>query len=294
MDSCKSLIQHNRPKLSDSSVRTYCNILKNLYKAVFGDEFDHKKFWEHPETVMAHLKTVTFSVRKTVLSALVVLTEGHKCQEKYRTVMVEDAQKYNTEQKANKMTDIQKDNWMSWSEVEQHLADLKKKYYYIITKPNPTQQELFDLQKYIILSCYVSIPPRRLQDYTLMKVRNFNKEEGEDNYYEKGTLTFRVYKTARFSGVQKEKVPKALEILISKWIKIHPGNHLFSDMYGQPLRGSALTKILNGIFAPHKISVNMLRHIFITEKSAPLMRQLDETARLMGHSSNQAELYVKH
>jgi hypothetical protein len=41
------------------------------------------------------------------------------------------------------------------------------------------------------------------------------------------------------------------------------------------------------------ISVNMLRHIYISEKSAPLIDKLKETAEAMAHSTGMQGLYVK-
>jgi hypothetical protein len=207
--------------------------------------------------------------------------------------MLEDAQKYNAVQKTNVMTDVQKENWMTWSQIEEHMESLKKKYYYIFKEKNPKPEELLDLQKYVILCCYVMIPPRRLQDFCLMKVRNITKDK--DNFYEKGAFHFRQYKTAKFLGLQIEKIPKTLEALLRKWIAFtsDKGDYLFFDYYGKPFTSSGMTKVLNSIFGK-KISVNQLRHIYITEKSAPLMEQLEKTASEMGHSVNQAKLYVKH
>jgi hypothetical protein len=88
-------------------------------------------------------------------------------------------------------------------------------------------------------------------------------------------------------------VPKPLEALLKKWIALTKNENLFFDYYSKPLTSSGLSKIFNSIFGKN-ISVNMLRHIYITEKSGPLMKELAETAKAMGHSAGQAELYVKN
>jgi hypothetical protein len=124
-----------------------------------------------------------------------------------------------------------------------------------------------------------------------MKVRDIKKDK--DNYYEKGTFHFRQYKTAKFLGLQIEKVPLTLSALLRKWISFSDkSDYLFFDYYGKAFTSSGLTKVLNSIFGKN-ISVNMLRHIYISEKSAPLMKELEKTAEEMGHSSAQAKLYVK-
>jgi hypothetical protein len=75
---------------------------------------------------------------------------------------------------------------------------------------------------------------------------------------------------------------------------MHHHDNMFFDYYGRELTSSALAKILNGIFAPKKISVNMLRHIYITEKEAPLIAKLEAVATDMAHSTGMQKLYVKH
>lgn len=293
MESCIKQIKENRPKLSDSSLKTYCNILRNLHKEVFGDkaEFDHHHFTKDQEEVMEHLGKVKFNIRKTILSALVALTEG-VVQHNYRELMIKDAHQYNAIQRENLMTDTQKENWVSWKDIESHLEKLRNQYAYVFKEDKPSREEMLNLQKYVILCCYVLIPPRRAMDFTCMKVKNFDK--AKDNFYEGGKFHFRKYKTAKFTGLQIEKVPQNLAMLLKKWIQFHGEDLLFSDYYGRELTSSGMTKILNSIFAPKKISVNQLRHIYITEKSAPLMEELEKTASAMGHSTAQAKLYVKH
>ena len=212
--------------------------------------------------------------------------------EKYRDLMLKDATQYNLEQKQNKMTDVQRENWIPWKDILGYVDKLKAKYYYIFKEEKPSREDILNLQKYVMLCVYTIIPPRRLQDYTLMKVKNYSKDK--DNYYEKGTFYFRTYKTAKFLGMQKEKVPKNLESLLTKWIKWRGSDHLFTDYYGKEFQSAGMTKALNSIFHPKRISVNQLRHIYITEKCGPMLKQLEEVASSMGHSEGQQKLYVKN
>ncbi len=290
MEDCIKHIKSCRPNLSESSIKTYCNVLRNLYRDIWTEDFDYTKFIKEQPKVLKQLENVKFNVRKTILSALVVISEK-KIQQTYRDMMVADAHQYNALQKTNKMTDAQRENWMSWEQIEEYLAKLKSKFYYIFKEAKPTKEEILNLQKYVILACYVLMPPRRCQDYAEMKTKAF--DVNKDNFYSKGHFFFNKYKTAKFSGKQIEKLPKAFEMLLSKWVKFHDNEYLFTDYYDKPLTSSGMTKILNSIFKPRNISVNQLRHIYITEKSAPLMKQLEDTAKAMGHSTEQAKLYVK-
>ena len=63
-------------------------------------------------------------------------------------------------------------------------------------------------------------------------------------------------------------------------------------MDGKPFDGGGWTKVLNSIFKKN-ISVNQLRHIYITEKCNPMIVKLQETANDMAHSTNMQQQYVK-
>lgn len=292
MEVCVKHIKAVRPNLAESSVKTYRNVLKNLFSDIWPNEdFDYTKFITEQKHVLKNLEPIKFNVRKTVLSALVVISDK-TVQQTYREWMIKDAHQYNALQKTNKMTPIQKENWISWDQILEYVEKLKSKYLYIFKEVKRTSEERLNLQKYIILSCYTQIPPRRALDFCVMKFKNFSMKD--DNFYSKGHFFFNKYKTAKFSGKQTEKCPKALELLINKWIKLQDDtDYLFNDFYNKPLTSSGMTKLLNGIFKPRNISVNQLRHIYITEKSAPLMEELQRTAEAMGHSTEQAKLYVK-
>jgi hypothetical protein len=291
MEALTKVIKHHRPNLSDSSIKTYTNIVRCMFKDLWPDkDFDHDLYITQQEKVMKHLETIKYNVRKTILSALVSFTEG-KVQQNYREQMMNDANHYNALQRENKMTEEQKANWITWKEIEEHLESLKKKYLYIFKEAKPSKDDILNLQKYVILACFTMIPPRRAMDFCKMKVRNYDK--AEDNYYDKGTFYFRLYKTAKFTGLQIEKVPKGLEMLLRRWIAFHDQDYLFCDYYNKEITSSGMTKILNSIFKPKLISVNMLRHIHITEKQGPLIAELEKTAEAMGHSVAQQKLYVK-
>ena len=93
------LIKKNRPHLSESSVKTYVNCLKNVFVSVYPKtDFNYKLFFADYKKVLDYLnKEVKFNVRKTILSALVVISKGEKQHviDAYRNQMLEDANKYN-------------------------------------------------------------------------------------------------------------------------------------------------------------------------------------------------------
>jgi integrase len=291
MEALQKLIKEKRPKLSDSSLMTYCRNLKSLFKDIFKDkELDHTLFIKDQPEVLAHLSTVKFNTRKALLSALVSFTEGN-VQKVYREHMMKDIETYNTEQKTHKMSDIQKENWIPWAEIEERLVSLKKEVEHFWKAEKPSPMDLAQLQRYVMLACYVLQPPRRAMDFCKMKCRNYVKNK--DNFYENGKFVFVQYKTAKQHGVQIMEAPPALKAILKKWIAFHNNDHMFFNYYGEELSSSELGKVLNSCFTPKKIAVNMLRHIYITEKASPLINQLETVAAEMGHTTETQKMYVK-
>lgn len=291
-----AVIKQNRPHLSESSIKTYCNCLKNLFRAVWGasTKFNHKMFFADHLRVMEHLETVKFNVRKTILSAIICISKGEnqKIVEMYHSMMMGDADRYNTEQKENRMSDNQKENWMSWEDICLKRDQLKDRVWWVMTKADIDRENLLELQKYIVACCYTMIPPRRAKDFAEMKYEDY--DEKKDNYYVKGSFHFNDYKTARFYGHQVVKAPKVLELLMARWIKKLPKDqvYLFSDYDGKKLTSSTIGKVLVSVFKK-KVSVNMLRHAYITDSLGPKIRELEEEAKDMGQSTAQQKLYIK-
>lgn len=76
MEVCVKHIKAVRPNLAESSVKTYRNVLKNLFSDIWPNEdFDYTKFITEQKHVLKNLEPIKFNVRKTVLSALVVISD---------------------------------------------------------------------------------------------------------------------------------------------------------------------------------------------------------------------------
>jgi hypothetical protein len=290
----ETLIKHCRPHLSDGSVKTYRNVIKNLYEDVFGREtpFNYKLLFADHVKVLAHLDKIKFNVRKTILSAVVCISKGEKPAviEMFHKQMMDDAQAYNSREKENKMTDTQKANWMRWVDIQATFEKLKEKVAWVMKSETADRENILELQKYVLLACYVLIPPRRAKDFTEMKTKDYDTEK--DNYYSKGPFHFNDYKTAKVYGHQAVKTPKTLETLLNKWVKKNPGVYMFSDYSEKKLTSASVSKILNSIFKKN-VSVNMLRHSYITDVLGADIAHLQETASGMGQSTAQQKLYVK-
>jgi len=302
MSNIQEVIIKNRPKISQSSIRTYASILNNLYRKVSSDnstkDSDPKWFVENQSKIMEFLNNMTAKDRKLRLSALVVLTDADpKIANKYRSQMLDDIQKYNVEVREQKKTDKQREAWISTEEIKTMLNNLKEQSNYISKKSagSLTKKDFETYQNYLILALYVLNPPRRLE-YIDMKLHEQPQKEQDMkdmkdhikyNFIKNKKFYFTTYKTSSKYGEQIVPINPKLYYIIRKWKQLNPDREwLLSTWEGNKLSASMLTQRLNKIFGKN-ISVNMLRHIYISEnvlKDMPALKELDETAREMGHS----------
>ena len=290
MSELKEYIKDKRPSLSDSSLTTYTSILRSLYKKVFGEPKINFSKFEETDKILNHLKDLPPNKRKTILSALVIITDNKK----YRDLMLEDVRDYNKEISKQEKTDTQEENWVSQSEVREMFDELKKNANLIYKKTHKTNSDLQVLQNFIILALFTLIPPRRSKDYVDFRIRNISKDT--HNYIEKGKLVFNSYKTAKTYGRQEVSIPKELSTILNKWIKTNPTDYLLFDANMNPLSAVKLNQRFNRIFDGKKIAVNALRHSYLTDKYADNMKvkkaMADDMSK-MGSSLNMAENYIK-
>lgn len=296
MDNIKTHIRDNRPKISDSSVRTYSSIISNLYRKITKKDTlqDAKKFFEDsPKEVLNFLSGTPANKRKTILAALVVFTENDEhASDLYRKQMLDDKGKYDDEQKDQVMTDSQRENWVSQEEVKKLYEQMDKENRPLLSRTKLNDREYQQLQNLVILGLYHLQAPRRLKDYTEMKFRNIDEEK--DNFAKANNLVFNVYKTAKTHGKETVALSPKLKFILNKWKALNPNEYVLTGLTGKKLSSSQLQQRLNQILGK-KASVNILRHSFLTDKykDLPAVRELEKRAEEMGHSVEQALLYVK-
>ena len=90
-------------------------------------------------------------------------------------------------------------------------------------------------------------------------------------------------------------IPIRLKIL-KKWVSINPTNYLLYDNAGKKLTPVKLNQRLNKIFNGRKISVNALRHGYLTDKYGDMIqknKEIDETMTDMGSSKSMLNTYLK-
>jgi hypothetical protein len=245
-------------------------------------------FSDNVKEILEYMNTKNDQTKKTSLSALFVLTGKQEYKDVMTTVMAEVNQKY----KEQKKTPKQEENWMSSEEVKAVYDSQHENALKMLTK-----KAKFDDGKFIeyLLVAFLSgviMPPRRSQDYGLMKIRNYNSKT--DNYYKSGKFFFNKYKTAKTYGLQTLDVPKELNTLLKKWVKLNSNDYMLYSTNDNKLSSPQINRILNEAFGKN-ISTNMLRHIYLTDryKDIPAIEKMENLAEQMGHSVGTAMEYVK-
>jgi len=253
---------------------------------------DLEQLNKNPKDVIEFLKEKYENINglKTRLSALFVVTENKD----YQTDMMTNIQKYNTETNKQEKNEKQKENWMTAEEIQKIYDDLETNVKPLWKKKEFSTKEILKIQDFVILSLFTLIPPRRAMDYIEFKINNINTNK--DNYIKGNSLVFNTFKTSKQKGTQTIKIPKQLKSILTKYIKLitDKSDYLIFNNKFQQLSTPNFTLRLNKIFGNKKVSVNMLRHIYLSEKHADNLKDMKQDFADMGSSLQQSNVYIKN
>ena len=291
-DQLKDTIIKNRPKLGSNSIKTYVSTLSSFYKRMNANNIDF--FSENIKDVLHTLKEVEPNKRKTLLSALFILTG----EDDYKKLMLSDCKIVNENYKKQKATPDEKENWISIDEIQQKYKEyLQAVVPMFHNKASINEKTIVEFFILALMSGVAGIPPRRSLDYADMKIRNYNKDI--DNYYENGKMVFNQYKTFKQYGrviIDVKIMAPELNTLIKKWIKINKTDYLLYSSNGNKLSNTQLYQYNNKIWGGKNVSTNIYRHVYLTEfyKQPRTFLEMEKMASYLGHSINQSMLYVKN
>jgi len=281
--SIESVLRKNRPNVTESSIKTYSSIVGKLCRNLVL-HFEEDVFIKHKSKVMDYLRHIPISTQRSVISAIIAIHPD----EHFKELLDRANADYNAEKATGKKTNKEEQNWVTQDEIADKLKELKRSYKLVLSKKDKTAKDYQVMQNYIILALTGGqfIPPRRLADFTNLKINNINPET--DNYIkDENILILNVYKTAGKYGEQQVHLPKKLVNIIENFLD--NTNHinreyLLFDNYYQPLTSVKLNQRLNGIFGGRKISTNNIRHSYLTEKFGNNYQDMKDTANMMGTS----------
>lgn len=277
----------NKPKISPSTLKTYRSILSTSNSSFFDDSLNLEDILKKPKEILQSIKEMPITKKRTFLGILVNLSASNlDTQDIYRKEMTKQTEDY-----LNKKNEVPKkdrfEDWITKEEIQSIYNELEKRAKCLEKLNEWTMKETELFQQYVILSLLsgIYIPVRRLMDFTKFKIANI--DEKKDNFMKKNKLYFNAYKTASTYGEQVVKIPKKLQDILKKWLTVNPTEFLLFNENFEPLSETRLNQILHKIFGGRKISVNVLRSVYLESiypDNLPKTKELKNIAEMMGHS----------
>jgi len=315
-DELKAKIAEQR-NVRESTLNAYIFNLNKLHKMMRnGEAMDSLDFLKKKEKVDSELASKKLSTKKTYYASIVVGLMAEEAPEalikRYRDEMEELAKTFAKEMDEQKKSEQQDKNWTTLAKLRKVMRgyrnELNEKGIFRKEPGTLTNKEFDLLQKWIVASLYIldDNPPLR-NDYIMAVIdqkaydKMSEEEKKERNYLvvkSRNTKHFSLgeYKTAGKYGTKVIPVGKKLNSALNIWLKFNTSGHLLLNSKKQPMTANGLTKYLNKVFEPtgkSNISSSMIRHIFISEKFPPQLKEKQEVADKMGHSVTQQEHYAK-
>lgn len=300
----KSLVEEmENNKLSDKTIKNY---IQRLYILNGRKKFTSLAFLRKHEDIIKYMKdNLSTATQKTYAGTIssVLKLKPNKVNEKLikvYTSFINDDDMEQYKKSTTEKTEKQKENWISQAEIRKIKDELGNEASKISRKSEVNRKEYEILLRNMVLSLYVNQAPRRASDYALMRYTN----GGDDkfNYYtDKNMMIFNNYKTSKTYGKQEIDVSKNKALLkdMKMYLKHRKPDSSGKDMLivkynGVPFNAvNDMTRTLNNIFGK-KISTNMLRNIYVSDKYGSMKQGMIEDAEAMGHSTKtQQEIYNK-
>ena len=298
--------------ISQSSINLY---LRNLEKLNDDEPLKNLNFLKSKEAILKKLENYKPNTFRgyliSICSSLHFETNKTmtKLYKEYYDLLMKTNKELKEKEKEQEKTPVQKENWISWEEVEKKHTELEEEVGKFKNSKEINQHKYNTLLEFVILSLYYYIAPKRNQDWALMRI--IYKEEANlpttNNYYDVSneTFIFNKYKTSKTKGELIEKIPEKLQNILNIYFKFHPlikdkpikkGTNIPFLVYydGKDLTSvNSITRILNKVFNK-KIGSSMLRHIYLTSKYGNTVKEMKDDANIMGHSVQTAmNNYIK-
>ena len=322
MDTLLDTIKKNR-SVRASTLDEYKRSLNTLSNVITENKFQNIDFiLDKKEDIGKFLQTKSNSLQKKYLSAILVALSPkgkNQAQEKnnkvynfYLSLLNTKNQEYLNGISNNKKSDKDKEKWTTWQSILDVNKSLKKQILAKGIKLNNPQfknaKESFLLQDYVISSLYTMLPPRRLDygDANIISKKDFDRlaeTAKNDNVYLVDESNKNKYFSFGKNAIKSETkenikidIPKDLNSVLNGWLKVNNTKNLLVNKKYERLGKNALSKQLSNIFdaTGKKLSVVMLRKIYLTDKFGDIKKEMDETAEAMNHSAGVAQkVYIK-
>lgn len=309
MDEAMDLILAKRT-LSKNSENSYRRNLTKVLKLANSEHFDCLDEPEKINKILFESGAAPASIRAYLASICVLRHAQEKDAQPYKDFLTKLTIEQAEIDKHHEKTDKQEQNWSKMNEllkiVKQYEKDIKKNG--LMKKQQLTNKEYDLLQKYVVGMLYVgdneNHPPVRC-DYAPMRIvskREYDEIENKNENYlinksrNKKQFAFHNYKTIKVYGPKIIDVSPIINTALNKLLKYNKSDYLLKNTSGGVMNKNGLSKFLNRVFSPSgkDISVNMLRHIYISENKPPeLIEKYKNMSDKMFHSTELQNAYSK-
>lgn len=298
-------------KVAESTANAY---IKSLYALNGKKAFKNLSFLKDIEQIDKTIAEYAESTQRALLATIVSTLGLHpskagfkKPYQHFYDKMMERS-KEARENETSEKTEKQKENWLSWEDIEKRKGELSEAVRAFGSKKTLDAGQYDTLLQYVVLSLYSEVQPRRNQDYLDMYiVKKWNDKMPKDkNYLDVAGKQFiyEKYKTSKKYNTQKQEIPEALWNTIQLFFRYHPlwkgaakrkadPVKLLVTADGAPMTAvNAITRLLNKVFGK-KVGSSMIRHIFLSDKYKDTVAEMKRDSEAMGHSLTQQREYVR-
>jgi hypothetical protein len=274
--------------IKDSSIKLYLSNLKRLNN---NNDIKTLTFLKNSKKVLDFINNKSENTKRTYLiSICTVLNLDPKYKknydEYYKLLKESNELLKNNNTKSEKQTE----NWVEQDEISSIYKNLENEIEKFRTKKKLNELEYNIMLNYVILSLYTLIPPRRSLDYIKMLIGNDTDKNYNYLNINDSKFIFNNFKTAGTYKTQIIDIPDDLMCVIKLYLTKRKGVKntipFLVNFKGEPLSTSSqMTRILNKIFNK-KISVSMIRNMYLTDKYKNINKEKEQDAAAMGTSSN--------
>ena len=290
---------------AESSIKLYLGILRKLNGR---KDFKSIAFLKKKDVIQEKLDAIeNVSTRKSYLTSIIGALKAtantpKTLKDYYGKQLISSINEAREIASSSTKTQRQEENWIDWEDVVKRYEKLNR-YVEGLLEEDTKQEIMRDknarekVARVMLLALYVLIPPRRTLDYFEMFVDDAD-DNRQKNYYDRETneFVFNNYKTAKHGGQDRIKVPDGLKSVLERHIEfydIKKGEKLLRMSMGKPPTSATwIGNNLNILFGK-KISVSMLRHIYLSGKYGEQVVEMKKDAEAMGHSVSQQKDYIK-
>lgn len=293
--------------IKPNSLKAYMIILRKLNN---NNDIENLNFLKNKKRILHFISDLAITTQRNYLAAILVALptiDEPKLLDFYKEQLEVLNVEYNSFIGSHEKSELQKLNWMTLKNLrkiyESYRKEIRKEQYN--KKTSLTSKESKFLNNYLVVSLYILQPPVRL-DFAPMTIINSIKDDDDKGNFlvnksrNKKTFIINEYKSSKTYGKQVIDISKELNTVLNLYLKFHKNDSFLLNTRGKPLTSNALSKLITHAFGRYTnniITLNLLRHIYITEKvkikTADEEKEEEELAKSMHHSKNTQISYVK-